>query len=286
MPYPNPFGRDREGTERNIAGYKVATILSFLLNLTFTIMYTANAPANAHGHKHWNHTIYGLRDHDYTAFSPSYVFVSVYWVTLFILQIGYIWHLFSDNAVYVKQAAAVGSHFILFNLLQFAWVHLWTRSHWWFSELMLAINWINLVSLYLRHSDTPRWVHLPAVALPLVWVEFALFWNGAVMVHCSSLACRILANVGIWNFLVFAAFFLLVFKDYQVGFATSFLMAGLGVGQFATKAFALQWIFAFTIMAIVFLGSLLVAVPTIFRSEERTEATAGDRERAPLLQDA
>lgn len=106
------------------------------------------------------------------------------------------------------------------------------------------------------------------------------------MVHCSSLACRILANIAVWNFLVFAAFFLLVFKDYQIGFATSFLLAGLGVGQFETKFFALQWIFAFTIMGLVFLGTLLIAVPGVFHKKEQSSAAGGDRERAPLLEDA
>ncbi|KAK6353324.1 hypothetical protein TWF696_005294 [Orbilia brochopaga] len=285
MPWPNPFGRDREGTRRNIAGYKVATILSFLLNLVFTVMYTLHAPTNGHKHRHWNHTIFGLRDHDYTAFSPSYVFITIYWITLFILQIGYIWHLFSSNIEHVRCAAAVGSHFILFNLLQFAWVHLWTRSHWWISELMLIANWVNLMALYFRHTTMPAFVHLPAVAMPLTWVEFALFWNGAVMVHCEGLACRILANVGIWNFLVFAGIFVVIFNDYHVGFSTAFLMAGLGVGQFFTKAFALQWIFAFTIMAVVFLASLAAAVPGVFSRRDRSDAAA-DRERAPLLDDA
>jgi hypothetical protein len=201
--------------------------------------------------------------------------------------------LFSRNATFVKEAAAVGSHFILFNLLQFAWIMLWTRSHYWLSELILVINWCQLVALYFRHSTTPRWVHLPAVAMPLTWVEFALFWNGAVMVHCETLACRILANVAVWNFLCFALFFLFVFKDYHVGFSMAFLMAGLGLGQFETKAFGIQWIFAFTIMAIVFVVTLIVAVPGIFGRETGIEAghehphTAGsDRERAPLLEDA
>ncbi|KAF3941398.1 hypothetical protein ABW19_dt0206267 [Dactylella cylindrospora] len=250
-------------------------------------MYTSAAPGPSK--HHINHSIFDLQHRDFTAFSPSYIFVSIYWVTLFILQIGYIWHLFSDNATFVKEAAAVGSHFISFNLLQFAWVMLWTRSHYFFSELILCINWMQLVALYLRHSTTPRWVHLPAVAMPLTWVEFAIFWNGAVMVHCESLACRILANIAIWNFIVFAAFFLLVFKDYHVGFSTSFLLAGLGVGQFVTKIFALQWIFAFTLMAIVFLGSLVIAIPGIFGKETGLEAGhqgSNDRERAPLLEDA
>jgi len=116
--------------------------------------------------------------------------------------------------------------------------------------------------------------------MPLTWTYYAIFWNGSVMVGCHSLACRILANVAIWSFLIYAVFFLLIFKDYSIGFATAFLMAGLGVGQFLRQAIAFQWIFAFTIMAIVFLASLVIGIPEIFGGESY------DRERAPLLQEA
>jgi len=290
MAFGNPFSRDREGSERNIAAYKFITIGSFLLNFVFTIMYSASKPADGHHH---NHTILGPH-YTHTAFTPNFIFVSIYWITLFILQIGYVWHLFSDNEAYVKGAASIGSHFILFNALQFAWVMLWTRDWIVLSELILIINWFNLVGAYLRHSTTPRWVHLAAIALPLTWLEFAIFWNGAVMVNCHSLACRIVANVAIWSFLCYALFFLLIFKDYTVGFATSFLMAGLGVGQFPIKVLALQWIFAFTIMAVVFILSVIIAIPGIFGRDTGLEAGHGhshtvggtDRERAPLLQDA
>lgn len=99
------------------------------------------------------------------------------------------------------------------------------------------------------------------------------------MVHCHGLACRILANVAVWGIVVYAGFFLAVFKDWHVGFATSFLAAGLGVGQFFTKTVALQWPFAFAIMAITFIGTVLVAVPEIAGGTENRD----DRERAPLL---
>ena len=38
--------------------------------------------------------------------------------------------------------------------------------------------------------------------MPLSWVMFALFWNGAVMFHIHKLFGRILANVFIWDFLL------------------------------------------------------------------------------------
>ena len=75
-----------------------------------------------------------------------------------------------------------------------------------------------------------------------------------------------------------------------MGFALSILSAALGVGQFLTKAFALQWIFAFTIMATLFIATLLIAIPGIFGKEigvRRNGAVVpADQERAPLLDDA
>jgi len=99
------------------------------------------------------------------------------------------------------------------------------------------------------------------------------------MVHCHDLPCRILANIAIWGIVVYAGFFLVVFKDWHVGFSTSFLAAGLGVEQFFTKTVALQWPFAFAVMAIVFVATTIVAVPGIVGESERRD----DRERAPLL---
>lgn len=103
-----------------------------------------------------------------------------------------------------------------------------------------------------------------------------------MMVHCHGLICRVLANVAIWGILVYAGFFLAVFKDWHIGFATAFLSAGLGVGQFFTKTIALQWPFAFAIMTIVFLATCTVAVPEVFGASE----ARGGGERAPLLQES
>lgn len=61
-----------------------------------------------------------------------------------------------------------------------------------------------------------------------------------------------------------------------------------GVSQFFTKIFAFQWIFAFTIGAVLFVVSLLVAFPALVGRDElfaRGEVVNEDRERAPLLAD-
>lgn len=133
---------------------------------------------------------------------------------------------------------------------------LWTRSHFVLSEVFLALNFLQLTSLYFRHSlpthrdseypslSTIKSIHITAVSMPLVWTFFALFWNGAVMVRCEhAMVCRILANIAIWGIVPFAGVFLFGYGDWTVGFATSFLAAGLAVGQFFMKVFALQWIF-------------------------------------------
>lgn len=71
-----------------------------------------------------------------------------------------------------------------------------------------------------------------------------------------------------------------------MGFALTVLSASLGVGQFFRQAIAFQWIFAFVIMGVLFLATLVIALPGVFGKEigvrrERTE----DAERAPLLAD-
>jgi len=65
------------------------------------------------------------------------------------------------------------------------------------------------------------------------------------MVRChDAMVCRVLANVAVWGIVPFAATFLFGYGDWTVGLETAFLTAGLGVGQFFMKTFALQWIFA------------------------------------------
>lgn len=96
------------------------------------------------------------------------------------------------------------------------------------------------------------------------------------MVHChNALVCRVLANVAVWGIIPFAGTFLFGYGDWSVGLETAFLTAGLGVGQFFLRGVALQWIFAFTIMSIVFLATLTVIAPVTTR--------ATPAERAPLL---
>jgi hypothetical protein len=74
-----------------------------------------------------------------------------------------------------------------------------------------------------------------------------------------------------------------------MGFALSILTAALGVGQFFTRAIAFQWIFAFIIMAILFLATLVIAIPGIFGKEvsfrRDQNVVSADQERAPLLDD-
>jgi len=205
------------------------------------------------------------------------------------MQLGYMWHLFSSNTDHVNAAAAVGSHFIFNNLLQFAFVMLFVRSHFWWAEVILVLNFWNLSALYFRHATTPRFIHFPAVAGPLAWNFVALYWNGAIAVDSDSLPARILANVAIWSILVYGFFFLAVYKDYVMGFSLSVLTAALGVGQFLDKIIAFQWVFAFVIMGVLFLATHAIAIPGIFGKEftfrRETNVVEADQERAPLLDD-
>jgi hypothetical protein len=140
---------------------------------------------------------------------------------LFILQIGYMWHLFSSNAAYVNAAASVGSHFILNNLLQFAFVMLYVRGRFILAEIMLVLNFCNLTYLYFRHNTHPRFIHAPVVSWPLAWTFVALYWDGAIAAHATGVAARILANVAIWGIFVYGGFFLITYKVRQLTFVAA-----------------------------------------------------------------
>jgi len=123
------------------------------------------------------------------------------------------------------------------------------------------------------------------VSGPLAWNFVALYWCGAVAIdgYHAGLPARIVANIFIWGILVYGLFFLVAYKDYTMGFNLSVLAAAIGVSQFLTRAIAIQWIFAFVIMALLFLASLAVS----FGQDpfKRGEIVSEDRERAPLLAD-
>lgn len=71
-----------------------------------------------------------------------------------------------------------------------------------------------------------------------------------------------------------------------MGFSLSVLSASIGVAQFFDKTIALQWIFAFTIMSVLFLMTLVVAVPAWQGREFNwRRSPPADTERAPLLGD-
>lgn len=284
MAWGNPFSRDRDAHYANLQTYRILTTLSFLLNIVPTFYYTFAVPTDG---SYKRSTLFGESDMHPTPFTLNRIFVSIYWDGLWLFQVGYLWHLFSRTEDLKKAASAVGSHFITFNLLQFAFVMLFTRAHFVWAEVALVANFIQQAMLYFRHPTTPRFIHIPVVSLPLTWLFFAVLWNGAIMVHCHDLLCRIVANISVWGIAVYALFFLVVYKDYSIGFATSFLAAGLGVSQFLTKVIALQWIFAFTVMGIVFVATLVVCVPSIFGTADvRSDLERNDRERAPLLADS
>lgn len=72
-----------------------------------------------------------------------------------------------------------------------------------------------------------------------------------------------------------------------MGFSLSVLSAAIGVAQFLRQVIAFQWIFAFVIMAVLFLATLTVAVPAWTGKEYKWKrAPTSDGERAPLLNDS
>jgi hypothetical protein len=282
----NPFAKRDSHSAGSVVTYKVLTVVSWLMSLIVSVYYTF--PKGEWNHRYHPRTLWDADFYHPTGFTQHYLMTSLFWLALFILQLGYIAHLFSSSVETVNAACAVGSHFIVNNLLHFVWVLLFVHGHTVWSEIILILNFANLTSLYFRHSNYPRFIHLPAVSGPLAWTFVAIYSNGATMVpHHTSLVARIFANIAIWSILGYGMFFIILYKDYTMGFSLSVLSASLGVAQFERQVIAFQWIFAFTIMAVLFVFSVLVAIPAWTGKDvpfgRRT--TTNDTERAPLLAD-
>jgi hypothetical protein len=277
----NPFSKRESHSSNSILVYKILTAITWLLSVVSSVYYAVHRPHDGH---HARRRIWQQNSHHPTAFTMNNVIASVYWIVVFVLQGGYIAHLFSKTAEHVHAAASVGSHFIINNLFHFAFVMLFTRSHFGWAEFILILNFINLSSLYFRHNTYPRFIHWPVVSAPLAWTFVAIYWNGAIMVpRPDTLVARIFANIFIWAILVYGMFFIAIYKDYTMGFSLSVLAAAIGVGQFLGHIIALQWIFAFVIMAILFIMTIVVAVPAWTGREIKWKHSVNDQERAPLL---
>lgn len=261
----------------------MATIITWLLSVLTSIYYSHEAP---HDGKYARHSIWDQNKLHPSAFSMNALFTSLYFLVLFILQLVYIGHLFSAEESKVNSAASVGSHFIANNLLHFASVMLIARSFFGWAELIILVNFFNLSACYFRHNTYARFIHWPAVSAPLAWTFVAIYWNGAMMVHNpTNLVARIFGNIFIWSILAYGGLFIFLYKDYTMGFSLSVLSGSIGVGQFLTKIIALQWIFAFVIMACLFVATVAVAVPAWTGKEFkfRQREPQQDAERAPLL---
>jgi len=282
----NPFAKRDSHSPGAVITYKVLTVVSWLLSVIVSFYYTFEK-ANWNGRYH-PRTIWDVNYLHYSGFTQNYLITSLYWLVIFILQIGYVAHLFSSSVETVNAACSVGSHFIANNLLHFTWVLLFVHGHFIWSEIILILNFVNLTTLYFRHNTYPRFIHLPAVSGPLAWTFVAIYWNGAIMIPLhNTLVARIFANIFIWSILGYGMFFIIVYKDYTMGFCLSVLSASLGVAQFHRQVVAFQWIFAFTIMAVLFVFTVIVAVPAWSGRDVpwTRQSTTADTERAPLLAD-
>ncbi|KAL5113526.1 hypothetical protein ACEQ8H_008591 [Pleosporales sp. CAS-2024a] len=263
---------------RSLLLAKISTTVSYLLFLV-TAVYYAFHSADAHNGSFWAH--------NYSSpFAQSSIFTSLYWLALFVLQAGY---LYAFYTAHVSSATLLTPYWVASQLLLFGFVHLFARGHFVIAELLLIINFANLTLLYFRHSTTPRYMHIGVVSGPLAWNFVALYWCGALAVTSNGFVARIIANVFIWGWAGYGAFFLVAYKDYTMGYALSILSFSTGVGQFLTRPhlFQLQWIFAFTIGGLLFLLSTAVGLPGLLGKEPfpRGAIVSEDRERAPLLAD-
>lgn len=177
-------------------------------------------------------------------------------------------------------------HFIIHNTCTLVWSYFFARTHYALALLVVLINIGNLMAAYFVERTAyirPRslwWVtHVPAIAAPLVWFVFLLFWNGAVVLQLHDSLSTLWANLVIWLYLIVPAAMLWIFQDYSYGFAAAWIALAIGFGQLFPSVFGLQWLFAFIISAILFVASGV----TLSISSRNDRSGGGPSEERPLL---
>lgn len=266
----------------DLAPQKVSTIITWLLAAYGNLRYfVGRDPLSKHNPYHVSET----------PFTVNIIVTMVFWGLLFFLQVLFVSQIFipsvnQEHGGRHDVTKFIAWHFSAFNLLQFVWTLLFVHNHFFWSEVVLIINFVNILALYFEHKTfsirpLTAWIitHLATAAFPLAWLLVAIFWNGAVLLHVHKFVGRVISNILVWLLLLIPEFFIVVFNDWGVGLAATFLTFGLGLGQLFTKLFALQWIFAFVISAILFVTSVLVAVTGGPKTETVIEV-----ESAPLLE--
>lgn len=270
--------------------YKVATSVLLVLSIYGNLKYVVGH----HASKHVNDPFRV----GFTPFTANLHVLFVFWSVLYLGQILFVLQTYYPEAttpagrllrrLRAQALQVVGYHFAVFNILAFVWAWLFHKLHWFLAEGVLVANLINVLALYIVHKlysvqPLSSWllVHASSVALPVAWLVYAIFWNGAVLFHAEKgLISRLIANVLIWDFLFIPLFFVLIWGDWAVGLGLALLTFGIGLSQLAIKAIALQWIFAFVIAGLVAAILLLVAFGTV---ATRKTNLLGGNEAAPLL---
>lgn len=259
---------------------KVSTIITWLLATYGNLRYFVGRDLLG------KHNPYHVGD---TPFTINIIVTMLFWGVLFFLQILFVSQIFipavNEGGNRTELSRHIAVHFSAFNLLQFVWTLLFVNKHYFWSEVILVINFVNIISLYFEHKTysirpLSSWamVHLATAAFPFAWLLVAIFWNGAVWLHVHKFFGRVVCNILIWWLLLIPEFFVLIFGDWGLGLAASGLIFGLGLAQLFTKVFALQWIFAFIISGILFASTVVVAITGAPKKSANIES-------APLLQE-
>jgi hypothetical protein len=214
--------------------WRIATPLAWLAALVTVGYHTAHAPPpDSSGHP--ARTIWAQNAKHHTPFALNACLTSAYWLALWLLQLWYVALLASGKAA--AGAIALAPTFAAHNLLVVGFVHLWTRSLFWLTLLVAALDFVLLTFAYFRFAafavrataagagPSDRVVHAATLAGPLAFAFVALYWDGAAAVHARHLAARIVANVFVWSWAAYGGFYLVAFGDWVLAFSLSVLCA-------------------------------------------------------------
>lgn len=131
-------------------------------------------------------------------------------VIIFGFQLYFLLSLFHNKLQLAPLDRCVCNYFSFNNMLHCAFVIFFIESRFIEAEVILALNFVNLMVLYIRHPEMSLIAHLATISGPLSWTCVALYWNGAITTS-FSLTSFIVSNTLIWGLLLYGLLFLIAY---------------------------------------------------------------------------
>ncbi|RIA92316.1 hypothetical protein C1645_765535 [Glomus cerebriforme] len=263
--------------------FNVFTVLTFFFSNAYSIVFARPS-------------IVDISDKYPTYFTPSLIFIGIFWFILYILQFGFVFYAQLNDLHIVQEVVegVVGWWFSIINLFMCGWLFFWLRENFVLSEIFILLTLIStsiaqhkLIAEYIpNHELVPdsviSFIHIPfSMFSAFSWL--AVFYNGFIILSQYGYESVEIAIGLAWFLAILGTFWCItgVFtkgkRDFIFSFTMVWSLLGIGVRQTEKSLYITCDVLAITLLLMIFF-TILKNSSNLIRNRPV------DNERQQLLQ--